>query len=413
MRTVAMVIRALGCVAIVLVATTLLPKPEVWAAEQGETRDFYSWLAELRGEASRRGVSERTLDAALAGVQPVERVVELDRKQPEFTQTFWQYLDKRVTPERVERGRQMMAEKGPLLKTITRRFGVQPRFLVAFWALESNFGDYTGDYPAAASLATLAFDERRSAFFREQLLALLQSIEDGDIPTDAKGSWAGALGQPQFMPTTYRRYAVDADGDARRDLWTSLADVFGSAANYLAASGWDKDHTWGREVRLPSGFDLSVSGLETEKPLVEWQRLGVRDADGHDLPVVDLLASLILPGGINGGPALLVYGNFRAIMAWNRSILYAVAVGHLSDRVDGGEPFRAVPPPNDVALSRSELMEIQSRLDQLGFDVGLADGVVGPKTRKAIREFQHDAKLPADGYPDTVLLKLVRQVSAE
>lgn len=413
MRIAATVVRTLGCVAISLIFATLPPRSEGRAAERSQTRDFTSWVADLRGEALRQGVSKRTLDVALAGIRPVDRVVELDRKQPEFTQTFWQYLNKRVTPERVERGRRMLAENGDLLETVSRRYGVQPRFLVAFWALESNFGDYTGDYPAAAALATLGYDQRRGAFFREQLLALLQSMDDGDIPLDAKGSWAGALGQPQFIPTTYRRYAVDADGDRRRDLWRSLADVFGSTANYLAASGWDKDHTWGREVRLPRGFDLSVSGLETEKPLGEWQRLGVRDAEGRDLPAVDLAASLILPGGVIGGPALLVYDNFRAIMAWNRSILYAVAVGHLSDQLDGGGPFRAVPPANDIALSRAELMEIQSRLDRLGFDVGAADGVVGPRTRKAIREFQQDARLPADGYPDGALLQVMRQISAE
>lgn len=424
----AAVARAFGLVALVtasgLVCGTFHPR-ELAAADVAKTpaaapdsaaaadEDFAAWLAGLRAEAVRRGVSEATLDAALAGVAPLDRVIELDRRQPEFTQTFWGYLDKRVTAQRIERGRQMLTEHADLLAATERQFGVQPRFIVAFWGLESNFGAYTGTHPAVAAVATLAFDQRRSAFFREQLLALLQEIDAGDIPLDATGSWAGALGQPQFIPTTYRRYAVDADGDGRRDLWTSLADVFGSAANYLAAAGWDDTRTWGREVRLPAKFDLTLSGLETRKPLADWQRLGVRGVDGKNLPAVDIDASLILPGGISGGPALLVYPNFRTIMAWNQSILYAVAVGHLSDRLAGGDAFRAEPPANEVALSRSELMEIQSRLGRLGFDTGEADGIVGPKTRRAIMDFQQEARLPADGYPGAGLLDTIRRVSAE
>lgn len=386
--------------------------PPPTAAAEPE-RSFPEWLAEVRSEAERRGVSARTLDATLAHARLLDEVIALDRKQPEFSQTFWQYLDKRVTPQRIERARLLLAEHRGLLDATQRRFGVQPRFVVAFWALESNFGDFTGSHPAVSALATLAFDDRRSGFFREQLLALLQSIDDGDIPAAATGSWAGALGQPQFIPTTYRRFAVDGDGDGRRDLWGSHADVFASAANYLAASGWDGERTWGREVRLPPNFDLTLSGLETQKPLAEWQRLGVRDVDGRSLPAVDLSASLLLPGGIAGGPALLVYTNFRTIMTWNRSILYAVAVGHLADRIAGGGPFRAVPPANDVALSRTELMEIQDRLGRLGFDIGDPDGVVGPKTRRAIMTFQQEARLPADGYPTGAVLDQVRRVPAQ
>ena len=385
-------------------AAAPLPVPE---------RSFPDWVAELRGEAERRGVSAGTLDATLGQARLLDEVIALDRKQPEFSQTFWQYLDKRVTPQRIDRARRLLAEHRGLLEATQRRFGVQPRFVVAFWALESNFGDFTGSHSAVSALATLAFDDRRSGFFREQLLALLQSIDDGDIPAAATGSWAGALGQPQFIPTTYRRFGVDGDGDGRRDLWGSLADVFASTANYLAASGWDDERTWGREVRLPANFDLTLSGLETQKPLAEWKRLGVRDADGRALPSADLSASLLLPGGVAGGPALLVYPNFRTIMTWNRSILYAVAVGHLADRIAGAEPFRAVPPANDVALSRTELMEIQDRLGRLGFDIGDPDGVVGPRTRRAIMTFQQEARLPADGYPTGALLDTVRRLPAQ
>jgi membrane-bound lytic murein transglycosylase B len=387
------------------------PRPAAASVVEPE-RSFPDWLAELRSEAEGRGVSAGTLDATLGRARLLDEVIALDRKQPEFSQTFWQYLDKRVTPQRIERARRLLVEHGGLLAATQRRFGVQPRFVVAFWALESNFGDVTGSHSAVSALATLAFDDRRSGFFREQLLALLQSIDDGDIPAAATGSWAGALGQPQFIPTTYRRYGVDGDGDGRRDLWGSLADVFASTANYLAASGWDGERTWGREVRLPANFDLTLSGLEMQKPLAEWQRLGVRGADGRALPVADLSASLLLPGGVAAGPALLVYPNFRTIMTWNRSILYAVAVGHLADRIAGGGPFRAVPPVNEVALSRGELMEIQDRLGRLGFDIGDPDGVVGPRTRRAIMTFQQEARMPADGYPTGALLDSVRRPPA-
>ncbi|MBL8660356.1 MAG: lytic murein transglycosylase [Rhodospirillales bacterium] len=428
MQTAAIFARALASIALVLAMAALAPLHGAAAeaaasvadvpgpAADGaavDNDDFANWLAEVRGEAARRGVSATLADAALSGITPLDRVLELDRRQPEFSQTFWQYLDKRVTEQRIERGRQMLTEHADLLEATARRHGVQPRFIVAFWALESNFGDYTGNDPAVAAIATLAYDKRRSSFFREQLLALLEEMDDGDIPLHATGSWAGALGQTQFIPTTYRRYAVDADGDGRRDLWGSLADVFASTANYLAAAGWDDRRTWGREVSLPAKFDLTLSGLETEKPLAEWQRLGVRGADGQDLPAVDLTASLILPGGLAGGPALLVYPNFRTIMAWNRSILYAVAVGHLSDRLAGGDAFRTPPPENEVALSRADLIEIQSRLGRLGFDIGEADGIVGPQTRRAIMNFQQEARLPADGYPGVALLDTIRRVSAE
>lgn len=388
---------------VVLLATFTLTCPA-----RGEPGDFQDWVSELRGEALAEGVSAATFDRAFAGITPIERVIELDRKQPEFTQTFWQYLDKRVTPERIERGRAQLENHGALLESVSRRYGVQPRFLVAFWALESNFGDYTGTFPAVAALATLAFDDRRGSFFRQQLLALLAIIERDGIAVDANSSWAGAMGQPQFIPTTYQAYAVDQDGDGKRDLWGSLADVFGSSANYLASAGWQEDRTWGREVRLPEGFDYGLTGLEIEKPLAEWQRLGVRNADGSSLPPVDIEGSIVLPGGATGGPALLAYRNFRAIMIWNRSILYAVAVGHLADRLEGQGPFVAPRPEKEVPLSRAEVMEMQGLLEKRGFGAGTPDGIVGPMTRKAIKGFQQQSRLPADGFPTIGLLERLR-----
>jgi len=384
-----------------------------FAAPAAAGAGFDAWLADLRREALARGIAASTLDRAFEGMAPIPRVIELDRHQPEFTQTFWTYLDKRVADTRVARGRDMLVQHRALLDRVAAKYGVQPRFLVAFWGLESNFGDYTGAFPVVAALATLAYDERRSAFFRAQLLDLLAVIDEGHIAVDAKASWAGAIGQTQFMPSTYKAYAVDFDGDGRRDLWNSLADIFASSARYLAAAGWQPDRTWGHEVSLPVDFDLELTGLDTRKPLAEWQRLGVRRADGRDLPRVDIEGSVILPGGYAGGPALMVYQNFRTTVVWNRSILYAVAVGHLADRLVGGGAFQAPRPEKEQPLSRVDVAEIQRWLARLGYDPGGADGVAGPMTRRAIKQFQRGARLPADGYPTVGLLERLRGATVQ
>jgi membrane-bound lytic murein transglycosylase B len=394
-----------------LIAFLFLPTISVLPTTAAASLSFNQWIDEFRREAQSHGIDSATLNAALANVRPVPRVIELDRRQPEFRQTFWQYLDQRVTPQRIARGQELLVRHRDLLNEVERRFGVQPRFLVALWGLESNFGDSTGDFPLYASLATLAHDERRSAFFRGQLLAALELLQRGDLSATATSSWAGAIGQPQFIPTTYRDYAVDFNGDGRRDLQNSLPDIFGSAANYLAKAKWQGNRTWGREVRLPSGFNYSLTGLNTKKTLAEWNRLGVRQVDGSDLPAVDMSAAVILPGGADGGPALLVYNNFDTIMAWNRSILYAVAVGHLADRLAGEGPFVATRRPGEVALSRDDIMEIQRLLNRLGYDTGGIDGLVGAQTREAIRSFQQQANLRADGYPSAPLLERLRAMA--
>ena len=369
--------------------------------------DFSSWLSELRTEARAKGISDATLDKAFDGLQPIPRVIELDRRQPEFTQTFWRYLDARVTKGRIKRGRQLLAEHKDLLDRIERRYGVQSRFLVAFWGLETNFGDYLGSFPVIGSLATLAYDPRRSVFFRSELLAALTILDQGHITVDSMfGSWAGAMGQPQFMPSTFVRFAVDEDGDNRRDIWHSLPDVFGSAANFLSKSGWQGDKTWGREVRLPENFDLDLSGLHIEKTLIAWQILGVRKTNGDTLPRVNIKASIMLPAG-HAGPAFLVYKNYRTIMVWNRSDLYAIAVGHLADRLVGKDPLQTARPLAEYPLNRSQIEKIQELLVAQGYDPGPVDGVLGSQTRQAIKEFQRTAKLPADGYPTPELLEVL------
>lgn len=374
---------------------------------------FAGWLAAFRQEALADGISPATFEAAFAGLDlPIQRVLELDRFQPEFTQTLGTYLRRGVSEDRIRKGREMLARHGKLLSRIEATYGVQPRFLVAFWGLETNFGATFGGFPVVGALATLAQDGRRSAFFRAELMRALHILEAGHIaPGRMIGSWAGAMGHLQFMPSTFARHAVDRSGDGHIDIWGSLDDTFASAANYLSAIGWQGDQTWGREVRLPAGFDLNLVGLETRKPLADWRDLGLRRADGGPLPVVaGMEGSVLLPAGIEG-PAFLVYDNFRAIMDWNRSILYAIAVGHLADRLAGLPPLVNTPPANENPLSRNEVKEIQDRLNRLGFEAGEADGIAGAQTRAALSAFQRSADVPADGYVDAKALDRLRKTT--
>jgi len=377
-----------------------------------EPSAFQDWLQDVRREAAAAGISSATLDAALSDLAPIERIVELDRRQPEYTQTFWAYLDKRVTPERIARGRALLAEHGDLLARVQARYGVQARFLVAFWGLESNFGDYTGGFPVIGALATLAYDERRSDFFRRELLNALRILDAGHVtPAAMQGSWAGAMGQVQFMPSTFVSYAVDFDGDGRRDIWNSLPDIFASAANYLSQIGWQGDVIWGREIRLPQDFDWELAAQSERKPLAAWAALGVRRADGGPLPEGDIEAAIVLPAG-HAGPAFLVYDNFSAILTWNRSLLYALSVGHLADRLVGAGPLLAERPAIETPLSRAQVEELQALLMRLGFDPGTPDGVVGSKTRAALRAFQRDSRLAPDGYPTPEVLQALREAAA-
>lgn len=298
---------------------------------------FADWLKDLRRDAEAKGISQKTLGVALQGVQPIDRVLELDRKQPEFTLTFRDYLARVVNDARVEKGRRLLEEHRTIIDQASRKYGVQPRFIVALWGIESDFGRLTGGFPVISALATLAYDGRRSAFFRQELMNALQIIDQGHIAAGSMtGSWAGAMGQSQFMPSSFLNFAVDFDGDGRRDIWTSLPDVFGSIANYLGKSGWDIDLTWGRPVSLPPGFAASeLATLQVRKTLSEWQALGVRKIDGGHLPTQrDLVASIVKPG--DGDEAFLAYDNYRVIMKWNRSLFFATAVGTLSDRLVEG-----------------------------------------------------------------------------
>jgi membrane-bound lytic murein transglycosylase B len=312
----------------------LIVLPLLAAPAAANTIDFATWLAGLRQDALAQGVRPATLDRALAGVQPIPRVIELDHRQPEKILSFDEYLQRVVTPGRITTAQQRLAENRPLLEEIGKRYGVQPRFIVALWGIESDFGRLTGGFPVVGALATLAYDGRRSAFFRGELIAALKILDRGDIAPEAMlGSWAGAMGQSQFMPSSFLSYAVDWGGDGKRDIWNRREDVFASIANYLSRVGWHADETWGRAVRLPAKFDRSLAGIETRKPLTEWQRLGLRRSDGGDLPQRDLPASLVLPGGPDGA-AYLVYDNFKTILKWNNSLYFASAVGYLADGME-------------------------------------------------------------------------------
>ena len=297
---------------------------------------FALWLKELRAEAASRGVQASTIEGALDGVKLIPRVIELDRGQPEFTLTFRQYMDRVVPQSRVKKGRQRLRENRALLEGIARKYGVQPRFIVAFWGIETDFGRLSGGFPVIPALVTLAYDGRRSAYFRGELLHALDILDKNHIePKNMVGSWAGAMGQTQFMPSSFVAYAVDHDGDGRKDIWNSRADALASGANYLARQGWKGDQTWGRPVTLPDGFDTGLADLEVRKPLNAWQRMGVRRDDGGELARRELTASVVLPEG-RDGPAFVIYNNYLTILKWNRSTFFALAVGFLADRLRDG-----------------------------------------------------------------------------
>ncbi len=370
--------------------------------------EFAVCVDALGDKARAAGIDNNVIREATTGLNLQERVLELDRRQPEFLQTFWQYLDIRVSANRIRNGRAMLDKHRSLLNRVHREFGVPPAYLVALWGLETNFGSYFGNMPVLDSLATLACDPRRSEFFTSEFIEALKIVQGGHIKLTAmEGSWAGAMGHTQFMPSTFNAYAVDYDGNGRIDLWNSLADAFASSAHYLRSMGWNSGQRWGREVRVPDDFGWELAGLETRKHLREWAELGIRRADGGELPIADMEASLLLPAGYRG-PAFLVYDNFRVIMRWNTSISYAIAVGHLADRIAGRGELQAQPPTQEVALSREQVKEMQRLLNELGYDSGKPDGIAGRMTRRAVRHYQMAAGLPADGHPDPALLGNLR-----
>ncbi|MCB1563568.1 MAG: lytic murein transglycosylase [Alphaproteobacteria bacterium] len=300
----------------------------------GASESFESWLSGVKAQAKREGVSDKLLDVAFEGVQPIPRVIELDRKQPEGHMSFAQYKDRVITQARIKKGRVLLQNHRAELDRAAAQYGVPAQYIVALWGIETSYGDNTGGFGVIPALATLAYDGRRSEFFRKELMGALQILEEGHIePAKMKGSWAGAMGQNQFMPSSFHTFAVDGNGDGRRDIWTSLPDVFASTANYLHRSGWKEEERWGRRVQLPENFPKSLTGLETRKSLQAWKGMGVTLPGGDALPVAaGMDASVVVPDGL-GGEAFLVYDNYRVIMKWNRSTYFATSVGLLADQI--------------------------------------------------------------------------------
>ena len=365
---------------------------------------FDEWVEELRAEALSLGIRAETLEALDTLEAPLEKVLEYDNSQPEFVQTFTRYLNLRVTARQVERGQALLNEHADLLAEVQAKYNVQPHYLAAFWAIESNFGSATGGFSVLQALATLAYDPRRAQFFRDQLITALRILDAGHIGAERMtGSWAGAMGQLQFMPSVFFSYGVDGDGDGRIDIWNSLPDIFHSAANFLSQSGWQGDERWGREVILPANFDFSLIGVSERRPLESWRALGIRQVSGAALPIADMEASVILPAGADG-PAFLAYGNYRATLAYNPSTFYALTVGHLADRFSGSGPIQRMP-VNEQAMSLADVRELQELLNLAGFDSGEPDGRVGRQTRSAIRAYQERAQLRMDAYASKALLE--------
>ncbi|MFV8569787.1 lytic murein transglycosylase [Marinobacter sp. SBS5] len=358
----------------------------------------------LHNKVIQAGVSKSTATSVLAEIQYLERVIELDRRQPEFTTTFADYFNRRVNEARITKGRELLREHHELLARVTDETGVPAPYLLAFWGLETNFGSYFGKMQVPSALATLACDPRRTTFFTEQFVAALQIIDEGAIPLEQmEGSWAGAMGHVQFMPTVFLKHAVDADGDGRRDLWNSLPDAMMSAGRFLQSMGWDGDYRWGREVLIPRNFDFNLADGR-RLPLSKWKKLGITDVYGNALDDEPIEAALVVPAG-HQGPAFLAYNNFRVIMGWNRSEFYAIAVGHLADRIAGAGGLKNPPPEDQPALSRDQVIQLQETLSNKGYSSGTADGILGSNTRKAIRAFQKSEGMIADGFPSAQLLK--------
>jgi membrane-bound lytic murein transglycosylase B len=364
--------------------------------------DFASCVSGLQQQAREKGLGDH-LVSALGQANNLERVVALDRSQPEFTETFADYFNRRVTDYRVSRGRSLLKKHRPLLRELSREYGIPPQYLLAFWGLETNFGNYLGKIPTLDSLATLACDQRRSAFFTGELFDALALADQYNLELERMlGSWAGAIGHTQFLPSAYRRYGTDGDGDGRVDLWGSIPDALTSAANYLKNLGWQPELRWGREVSLPVDFPYQDAGIDTRRSLSEWQRLGVRRVNGVPLGDTDVSAALLVPSGANG-PKFLAYDNFHVIMRWNRSQFYALSVGHLADRINGAGNLSRQPPASR-GLSIKEVEALQTELKTLGFNPGEIDGQLGPATRRAIRTYQHSIGQVADGFADQTLL---------
>ena len=380
-----------------------------------DTEDFADWLREFKQEAKAADISAKTIKAMFKNTKYLPRVIVLDRGQPEFITPFLSYVEKRVTPSKVAYGRAMLEQHETLLNKVEVQYGVPKEVLVSFWGLETGYGENKGGFGLPSALMTLAYEGRRAEFFRGQLLDTMRIVDAGhNHVAGMRGSWAGAMGHMQFMPSTLLKHGVDADGDGRMNIWSSLPDAFSSAANYLAKTGWRKYEPAMLQVKLPENFDYNLAQLNTRKSTAEWAKLGVLSIDNNVknnvLPNLENSA-ILLPQGWQG-PAFMVFSNFDVIMDWNRSVNYAISVAHLANQFVADKPIVAVDIAENEALSFNQMWALQARLNLLGFKCGIPDGFPGLKTQAAIRQYQASKDLPQDGYASYSLYQQLLQPEA-
>jgi membrane-bound lytic murein transglycosylase B len=402
--------------------TAYTPANSGWSGEPGSSGDpsmmpdairaaaanFHNCLEGLWPAAARRGVSRQTFEANTAGLEPDLHIMDLLDAQPEFTKSFWDYLDLLVSDERIAKGREVLAANRATFDAVEKAYGVDRHIIAAIWGIESKFGVAIGERPVIRSTATLACIGRRQAYFRDEFLATLEILQRGDVAPDRlKGSWAGAFGPTQFMPTSFKRYAVDFDGDGRRDVVDSVPDVIASTANNLRKDGWVSGQTWGYEVVVPKGFNYLLADRARQLTLAEWERLGVRRVGNQPFARPSERAYLLVPAGVRG-PGFLMLNNFRVIMKYNPAEAYALAIGHLADRMRGGGPIVQPWPREERVLTRAEVYELQQRLVAHGFNAGEPNGRFGAKSRAALRDFQARAGLIPDGFATVAVLEHLR-----
>lgn len=397
------------CLAALLGGTAASAQTSTTAISDADAAQFTACLKKLRAESGAKNVTAATFDTYTRDLAPDMSVIESLNYQPEFRTPIWDYLAGLVDNERVEDGRKMLLQWHDTLQRVEAKYGVDPETVVAVWGVESNFGKNFGSRPLLTSLATLSCFDRRQSYFRGEFFSALQILQRGDVaPEKLVGSWAGAFGHTQFMPSTYMRIAVDFDGDGKRDLVDSVPDALASTANYLVKSGWQRGRPWGAEVSVPATFDAAKAGRRNKRSIAEWQKLDVKQPDGTPLPASNDPAGLLLPAGV-GGPAFLTFKNFDAIYSYNAAESYALAIAHLADRLRGGKPFATPWPTDDPGLSRAERREVQTLLIQRGYDIGAVDGVIGSASRKAIQEVQPALGLAPDGRAGRKLLDALRR----
>jgi len=378
-------------------------------AKANRNTEFYAFLDNFWHTARKAGIKRDVFVKAFTGIKLDAEVNKAQKNQPEFVTPVWAYIERAVSEKRLELGQKELNERAEILEKIEKKYGVEKQILLAIWGLESTFGQNKGKRDVIKSLATMAFRGKRTKYGRKQLIAALKIIQRGDISLEQfKGSWAGAMGHTQFIPVTYNHYAVDFTGDGKRDIWNSVSDALASTANYLKRAGWQTGKTWGYEVQVPKGYDYYRSGRGIKKTIRQWQRYGIKRVNGRQFPRPDDVAELIVPAGANG-PAFLMLKNFRVIMRYNVSVSYALAVGHLGDRLLGYGPFVKPWPKSDKKLKYVEQKELQRLLARKGYKIGKIDGKIGKSTKRALRAFQRRSGLPADGYPSYAVLQRLRQ----